>query len=158
MREYKRMKVILLQDVENIGKKFEVKEVAAGHARNYLFVNNFAKPAKPEDLEWLQVQKDILEKRAEENLKGVQAMATGLDDLEVVILMKVGEEGQLFESVNAQKIAEKLKELGYEVKKNQVQLEEPIKELGEFGVKIMFDHNLEATVRLIITEEPSEKS
>ena len=152
------MKVILLQNVENIGKIFEVKEVAAGHARNYLFPSNLAKPATPEALEWLQVQKDILAKKAEEGLKTVQEMATSLDDLEVAILMKVGEEGQLFESVNAQKIAEKLKELGYEVKKNQVQLEEPIKELGEFGVKITFDHNLEATIRLIITEELSEKS
>ena len=158
MREYKRMRVILLQNVENIGKQFEVKEVAAGYARNYLFPSNFAKPATPEALAWLQVQKDILEKKAEEHLKGVQATATGLDDLEVVLLMKVGEEGQLFESVNSQKVAEKLKELGYEVKKNQVQLAEPLKELGEFPVKITFDHNLEATIRLIITEEPSEKS
>lgn len=151
------MKVILLQDVDNLGKKFEVKEVAAGYARNYLFPNNLAKPATPETLEWLQVQKDILEKKAEEHLKGVQEMATGLDDLEVVMVLKVGEEGQLFESVNSQKIADRLKELGYEVKKSQVQLAESIKELGEFPVKITFDHNLEATIRLIITEEPSEE-
>jgi len=152
------MRVILLQNVENIGKQFEVKEVAAGYARNYLFPSNFAKPATPAALEWLQVQKDILEKKAEENLKTFQKMATGLDDLEVIMLMKVGEEGQLFESVNSQKVVEKLKELGYEVKKNQIQLAEPIKELGEFPVKITFDHNLEATIRLIITEEPLEKS
>lgn len=158
MREYEHMKVILLQNVENIGKKFEVKEVAAGHARNHLFPNNLAKPATLEALEWLRVQKDILEKKAEEALKTVQEMATALDDLEVVIPMKVGEEGQLFESVNSQKVADRLKELGYEVKKNQIQLAEPIKELGEFPAKITFDHNLEAEIRLIITEEPSEKS
>lgn len=152
------MRIILLQNVENIGKKFEVKDVASGYARNLLFPSNLAKPATREALEWLKLQTDILVKKAEEGLKTVQEMATSLDDLEITMLMKVGEEGQLFESVNAQKIADRLRELGYEVKKNQVQLEESIKELGEFPVKITFDHNLEADIRLIITEEPSEKS
>ena len=54
------MKVILLQDVAKIGKKFEVKEVAEGYARNFLLARNLAKPATSEALEWLQMQKEIL--------------------------------------------------------------------------------------------------
>ena len=67
--------------------------------------------------------------------------------------MKVGDEGQLFESINNQKIVEKLKEMGFEVKKSQIKLENPIKELGEFPINISLDHNLEAEIKLIVTAE-----
>ena len=150
------MKVILLKDVENVGKKFEVKEVADGHANNLLIPQGLAKPATKEALAWLEAQKEIASKLAEEGLKKVQELASSLDDLEVTIVMKVGEEGQLFESVNSQKIQERLKEMGFGVTKNQIKLEQPIKDLGEFPVKITFEHNLEATIRLIIIEEAGE--
>ena len=147
------MKVILIKDVEKIGKKFDVKDVADGYARNFLFPNELAKVATEEALAWVAMQKEIGEQREEEELKEIQEVASKLDDLEVTFPMKVGDEGQLFESINEQKIADRLKELGYTVKKDQVQLEEPIKELGETTVKITLDHNLEAEIRLIITEE-----
>jgi len=147
------MKVILLQDIEKVGGKFEIKEVADGYARNFLFARNLAKKATPEALEWLEMQKELLLKKAEEELKNTQDLASSLDDLEVPIAVKVGEEGQLFESINAQKIAERLKEMGKEVKKSQIKLENPLKETGEFLVKIAFEHNLEAEIRVIITEE-----
>jgi len=71
----------------------------------------------------------------------------------VVIPVKIGEERQLFESITPQKISEKLKESGFEVKKNQIDLKESIKELGEFPVKVRFEHNLEAEIRVIVTEQ-----
>ena len=147
------MKVILLYDVAKIGKKFEVKEVADGYARNFLLERNLAKKASKEALEWLGMQKELTEQKAEEELKGTQDLASSLDDLEVPIGVKVGEEGQLFESINAQKISERLKEMGYDLKKSQIQLEEPLKETGEFLVKVMLEHNLEAEIRVIIAEE-----
>lgn len=150
------MKVILLQDVENVGKKFDVKEVADGHARNFLFPQGLAKQATKEAQEWVRVQKELIAQSAEAELKTVQELASKLDDTEVPLQVKVGDEGQLFESVNAQKITDRLKELGFNVKKSQVKLEDPIKELGEFPVKVSFDHNLEAEIKLIITEEPAE--
>jgi large subunit ribosomal protein L9 len=150
------MKVILLQDVENTGKKFEVKEVADGHANNLLIPQGLAKPATKEALAWLETQKEIISKLAEEGLKKAQEVASSLDDLEVSIPMKVGEEGQLFESVNVQKIQDRLKEMGYEVAKNQIKLEQPIKDLGEFPVKVVFEHNLEATISVIVVEEAGE--
>ncbi|OGZ24671.1 MAG: 50S ribosomal protein L9 [Candidatus Nealsonbacteria bacterium RIFCSPLOWO2_01_FULL_43_32] len=147
------MKVILLQDVEKIGKQYEVKEVAQGHAMNFLIPKGLVKPATEESLKWLAVQKEILRVKAEEDLKKAQALATSLDGQEIVITIKAGEEKQLFEAVSAQKIAEKLKENGFEVKKTQVILENPIKELGEFPVKIRFSHNLEAEIKVIVIEE-----
>ena len=147
------MKVILLQDVEKVGKKFDVKEVADGYARNFLLARNLAKQATPEALEWLEMQKELLSQKSEEELKRAQELASGLDDLEVPLQVKVGEEGQLFESINAQKISERLREMGYDVKKIQIKLKDPLKETGEFPVRIALEHNLEAEIRVIITEE-----
>lgn len=147
------MKVILVQDVENLGKKYDVKEVKNGYARNFLLPQKLAKAATKKALKWLEDQKEAIDKEAEEDLKRAQEMASKLDGSEVAINVKIGEEDQLFESINNQKIAEKLKEMGFEVKKSQIKLEEPIKELGEFPIKIALDHNLEVEVTLIISGE-----
>ncbi|MBI4101459.1 MAG: 50S ribosomal protein L9 [Candidatus Nealsonbacteria bacterium] len=149
------MRVILLKDVKEVGKKYEVKEVKEGYARNFLFPRDLAKPATPEALEWLAMQKDIESKKAEEELKEIQDFASNVDGQEVQILVKIGDEGQLFESINAQKIAEKLKEMGFQVKKSQIILSDPIKEVGEFPVKIRLEHNLEAEIKVIVLAESS---
>lgn len=147
------MKVILLEDVESLGKKYEVKEVKNGYARNFLLPQKLARPATKKALEWLAEQKEIIEKQAEEGLKKAQVLASSIDGMEVNIAVKIGEEGQLFESINNQKIADKLKEMGFEVKKNQIMLENSIKELGEFPVNLNLDHNLEAEIKVIVTAE-----
>ena len=152
------MKVILLEDIETLGKKYEVKETKDGYARNFLLPKKLAKPATKEALKWLADQKEVIEKQAEEDLKKAQELASQLDGLEVAITVKTGEEGQLFESVNSQKVLEKLKEMGFSVKKPQIKLQNPIKETGEFSVSINLAHNLEAEIKVIITaEEASSK-
>jgi large subunit ribosomal protein L9 len=147
------MRVILLQDIDKLGKKYDIKEVKNGYARNFLIPRGLAKPATEKALKWLETQKEIEEKKAEEELKRVQEVASAIDGQEVVIPVKVGEEGQLFESITTQKISERLKEIGFEIKKSQINLPEPIKELGEFPVKIKFEHNLEAEIKVIVVEE-----
>jgi len=147
------MKVILLKDIENFGKKYEVKEVKAGYARNFLIPKNLAKPATKEALKWLEIQKETEVKKSEEELKKVEDFASQIDGLELSFPVKIGEKGELFESINSQKIFEKLKELGFGIKKTQIELKEPIKELGEFPVKIHFEHNLEAEIKVIVVEE-----
>ena len=147
------MRVILLQDIGNLGKKYEVKEVKDGYARNFLIPQGLAKPATETALIWLEAQKEIEAKKAEEELKKIQEKATAVDGQELIISVKMGEEGQLFESITSQKISEKLKELGFEIKKTQIDLKEPIKELGEFPIKIRFEHNLEAEIKVIVVEE-----
>lgn len=151
------MKVILLQDVEGLGKKYELKEIKNGYARNLLLPQKIARAATKQALKWLADQKEIIEKEAEEDLKKSQALASELDGSELNISVKVGDEGQLFESINNQKIVEKLKEMGFDVKKSQVKLENPIKELGEFPVSIQLDHNLEVEIKVIVTGEKVEE-
>ena len=147
------MKVILLQDIEKLGKKYEVKEVKNGYARNFLIPQGLAKIATDKALEWLKIQKEAGEKKAEQALKTIQEIASTLDGQEVIISVKVGEDGQLFESISVQKIFDKLKKMGFNVKKKQIDLAEPIKELGEFPVKIKFDHNLEPEITIVVSEE-----
>ena len=147
------MKVILLENIEDLGKKWEIKEVKAGYARNFLIPNKLAKTATKKNLEWLGDQKEIMEKQAEEDLKMAQDLASRIDGVEVVIPVKVGPEGQLFESINNIKISEKLKEMGFNIKKSQIDLKEPIKKLGEFNLKINLDHNLETEITLMVVEE-----
>ena len=147
------MRVILLEDVEKLGKKYEIKDVKDGYARNFLIPEKLAKKATKEALKWAEGQKEFIEKEAEEDLKKAQDLASRLDGLELTIVVKIGEEGQLFESINNQKISEKMKEQGFEVKKSQIGLEKSIKELGEFPIKINLDHNLEVEIKLIIAEE-----
>ena len=147
------MRVILLKDIENLGKKYEIKEVKTGYARNFLIPNGLVKMATQENLRQLEKERGEVEMRAEEELKRIQALAGTIDGQEIVIPVKIGKEDQLFESITVQKIYEKLKELGFDVKKGQIDLSEPIKNLGEFSVKIKLDHNLEAEITVTVTEE-----
>ena len=150
------MKVILLQDIDKIGKKYEVKHVTDGHARNFLLPKGLAKPATEENLKWLETQKEEIRKQSEDELEKSQKFASSLDGLEIIIPVKIGEKQELFEAITIQKIYEKMKEQEFEVKKTQILLKEPIKELGEFPVKIQFSHNLEVEIKVIITEEKQE--
>jgi len=147
------MKVILLKDIEKLGKKYEVKEVSDGYARNFLIRRGLAKPATEKLIKWAEEQRKLAEKKAQEQLKKVQKLASKLDGQEIEFVVKVGKQEELFESINQTKIAKKLKEMGFDIKKTQVELEKPIKELGEFPVKINLDQGLEAEIRVIVVSE-----
>jgi len=154
------MKVVLLKDIEKIGKKYEVKEVADGYARNYLIPRGLAKIADEESLAWAIKQQEIEEKKKAEELERVGSLVSKIDGVEIEIPVKIGDKGQLFEKVTPQKIITRLKEEGFDVKKNQIELSKDIEELGEFDVRINFEHNLEAKIKVIIVEEsnPSASS
>ena len=101
----------------------------------------------------LIAQKEIENKETKKELEKLQEIASSIDGLEIPISVKVGEKNQLFETINSQKIFDKLKEMDFKIKKSQINLSKQIKELGEFPVKISFDHNLEAEIRVIVTEQ-----
>ncbi len=147
------MKVVLLENVDKVGKKFEIKEVKDGFARNFLIPQGLAKIATKDVLKWAAAQMEIKEKAAVEDLKKSQEVASQMDGLEVMMSVKIGEKDQLFEKITAQKIAEKLAEMGFAVKKDQITLENPIELLGEHPVKVKLDHNLEAEINVIVSEE-----
>ena len=151
------MKVVLLQDIENIGKKDEVKNVANGYARNFLFPKKLAKIATKEVIAELEKQKELEEKEAEEALKATQEIVKKIDGLEIEVPVKTDEEGKLYGSINNVEISKIFKEKGFEIKRNQIKIPQPIKEIGEYPVTIIFDHNLEAEIKLIVVEEKESK-
>ncbi len=150
------MKVILLKDIPNVGKKYEIKTVKEGYARNFLFPKNLAKPATKVNLEWLKKEKELEAQKMEEHLKMIQEQVEKIDGFELLIKVKVGEKGELFESINQRKISAHLKSAGFKIAPKQIQLPNPLKELGEHKVKITFDHGLEAEILVII--EPEQAS
>ncbi len=147
------MRIILLKDIENLGKKNEVKEVKDGYARNFLIPKGLAKMATKKAMEQLEAQKEAEAQKAEEGLKELQSLIENIEGREFIISVKVGDENQLFESITAQKVQEILKQAGYDVKKPQIEIVQPIKEIGEFPIKIKFNHNLEAEITIIVEEE-----
>lgn len=150
------MKVILLQDVENLGKKFDVKEVADGYARNFLIFKNLAKPATSSALAEIEKLREREVQVAEEDLKLTQELASQIDGSEIEIKAKAGEDGKLFGSITPQKIVQVLEKQGYKIDKSQIKLESSIKEIGEYNISIGFNHGLEAQVKLIVGVDAEE--
>lgn len=146
------MKVIFLQEVANVARKNEVKRVKDGYARNFLIPNKLAKIATLQDLERLEIIRKSDEEKNKKELKNKKLMVDKIEGKEFILKFKVGDEGQLFESVTATKIAQAIKEQGFEVDENQIILEKPIKSIGEFPISINFGDNLQSKIVVVITK------
>lgn len=143
------MKVILLQDIEHLGRTYDVKDVADGYARNFLLPKKLAKLATPAALREAHAMKKKLEAEAEESLKQTERLASKLDGYEVRLAEKTNEAGTFFGAISAAKIADALTSEGFAVRKEHVALPDPIKEPGEYTVKLALDHGLEAEIKVI---------
>jgi len=148
------MKVIILKNIEKIGKKFDVKDVADGYARNFLFPKGLAKPATESALKELEAEKAAAQLVAEADLKKIEEIVATLDGQEIEIVSKVEENGKLYGSITPLKIVKALQAKGFNVKKEYIKLAEPIKEIGDYDVLIELPHGLEATIKVIISQEP----
>lgn len=146
------MKVILLKDIENLGKEGEVKEVADGFARNFLIPKNIAEPATEAAIQNMEIKKQEKTEKAKIELKETQKLAEQLEGRELYIKVKE-KDGKLFGSVNEITIAKKLKDEGLNVDPKNINLIEPIKEMGEYDVQISLNHGLEANIKIILIAE-----
>lgn len=158
------MRVILLKKVENLGEKYEIKNVLKGYARNFLFPQKLAKLATEKNLKWLEKKQKLIAQKAQKELEEIEILITKIDGCEIVFPVKVNKEGQLFGSIDSQDICdqlnkkEEIKKKEIKIKKEQIRLEAPFIELGEFPIKILFPHNLEAEIKLIIIPEKTDKN
>lgn len=143
------MKIILLQDVKGLGKKGDLKEVAEGYARNFLFSKKLAEIAT-EGLVRKAVA--IKSKQAEKNqmdLEKTQTLASSIEGMSLTIFSKE-KNGKLFGSVQAKDIVSALKKEGVIISEKAVVLDEHIKELGEYEVHIILDHAIETSLAVIV--------
>jgi large subunit ribosomal protein L9 len=145
------MKVILRQDVENLGKMGDIVEVRDGYARNYLIPRGLAYYASEGAIRRLEQERRQYQRRLERERISAQELAAQLEQLVLSIPMRVGEEGRLFGSVTPQMIADELSLRGFTIDRRAIVLEEPIRSLGTFEVKIKLHPEVVATVKLWVT-------
>jgi len=144
------MQIILQEDVEKLGHRGQVVEVAEGYARNYLLPRKLALPVSPGNLKQLEQVKRSLAKREATEREGAQKQAELLGALAVEFERKAGENDQMFGSVTAADIADALAAKGYTVDKRRIQLDQPIKTLGEYAVPAKLHREVTATLKVIV--------
>jgi large subunit ribosomal protein L9 len=151
------MKVILKQDVPNLGKKGEVKEVAEGYARNLLLPRGLAEEATPRLLKDRQ-QRDAAERQKRQRVEAQNRdQASRLDGKELVFRQAAGEGGRLFGSVTAAEIAAALSRQGFAVEKKKIAMEEPIKSLGRYEITVKLQTGVKATVVVRVEKDGREE-
>lgn len=150
------MKVVLSKDVKDLGSAGQVKEVADGYARNYLFPRGLAVPATPAVLKELEQRRQAAARRQEQEEREARKIAERLKQEPVKLFPKVGEQGRLYGSVTAADVAEALSHLlGREVDKRRIELDEPIRSIGEYKVPYRLTRNVTATVTVQVERAPS---
>jgi large subunit ribosomal protein L9 len=148
------MKVILLKDIKGTGKKGEVKEVADGFARNFLLKQGVAELATKSAVEQFTQSKKKKTKQEERDLQKHQENASKIDGRGIEITAKVNKEGRLYAALTKAKIASEIKkQLGAIVPAKQIELAEPIKDVGEHHAKVLFGHGIEAEFVISLSEE-----
>ena len=145
------MKVILCDDVENLGHIGATVNVSPGYARNFLIPRKLAVLAESASAKQIEHEMAIIKRREEKRRAELQKVADTLKGVTVEFKMRAGEEDKLFGSVTNSMIAEKLAEKGYEADRKTIKIEEPIKTLGIFMVPIRLASGIEAEVKVWVT-------
>ena len=152
------MKVILCEDVPNLGKMGASVKVADGYARNYLLPRKLAVNAESASAKQIDHEMQIIRRREEKLVAAMNQFAKKLEAVTVEIKARAGEEEKLFGSVTNAMIAEKLAELQIEIDRKQIMLDDPIRALGIFTVPVRLGHGIEASLKVWVTpiaeEEP----
>ena len=129
-------KVLLREDIEDLGARGEVVRVKAGYARNYLLPRKLAVEATASNVKQIESERAALVKREAKDRSGAEAQADQMRSLSLNFERKVGELGLLYGSVTSMDIAQALKDKGYEIDRRRISLREPIKTPGEFTVPV----------------------
>ena len=143
------MKVILLEDVNKVGKKGDMVEAADAYARNVLIRRNLAVEANGKTINDLKLKKANDEKVAEENLEKAKALKEKLDESSVIVKAKTGEGDRLFGSISGKEVAEAAKEqLGIELDRRKIVVENPIKTIGTMSVVVKLHPKVKARLKV----------
>ena len=145
------MKVVFLEDVEGVAQGGEVKVVKNGFARNYLLPKNLAAPATHNNLQRIEKLRRQANVDRVEKLEDMKSVAEGINDTEIVMEMRAGANDRLYGSVTGTMIADSVTDkTGISVERRWVQLDNPIRETGEFDVSIRLHSDVSANVRVIV--------
>jgi large subunit ribosomal protein L9 len=147
------MKVVLKDDIKNVGKMGQIVDVADGYARNYLVPRGLAVEANIKNLKSLEHEKKIIQEKAKRIKNSSQTLSDKISTMTLVIKAKAGDEGKLFGAVTSMDIAELLKNKGIEMDKKKISLDEPIKRLGSYSVNIKIHPEILTHLNIQVIEE-----
>lgn len=147
------MKIILKQDVENVGRKGDIVSVTPGFGRNYLLPKKLALEVTPSNLKMIEIERQALKKKVEKERQSFQDVIRRLNEVTLTFSRKAGEKDLIFGSVSAADIKDALDKLGFEVEKKKISLDEPIKRLGNYTVPVKVFHDDKAAVRVEVRKE-----
>jgi large subunit ribosomal protein L9 len=147
------MKVVLKDDVKNVGKMGQIVNVADGYARNYLVPRGLALEANTKNIKAIEHEKRIINEKSKKFKSSAQDISDKLSTLTLLIKAKAGEEGKLFGSVTTMDIAELLKNEGIEIDKKKIFLDEPIKRIGTYSVNIKLHPEVSTDITLQVIQE-----
>jgi large subunit ribosomal protein L9 len=147
------MKVILRQNHESLGQIGDLVEVKEGYARNFLIPRKIAYIALKGNIKALEEEKKTFVKKKQHEITTAENLAAALEKISVSIPVQVGEEDKIFGTVTTQMIADALKEKGFEVDKRKIEIEEPIKSLGIYGINVKVHTNVNAKIKVWVVRE-----
>ena len=142
------MKLILKEDVDNLGDMGNVVEVKNGYGRNYLIPRDLAVEANTKNIKQMEHQQMLLQSKIKKAKLEGQDLAAKISAISISIDVKSGEEGKLFGSVTSKDIAEAITAQGVEIDKRKINLQDPIKRLGEYEIPVRVRQDVNATVKL----------
>lgn len=147
------MKIILKSDVKSLGQTGEVISVKDGYARNFLIPKGLALEANTKNIKALEHEKRKIQETAKKIISSAENLSSKLSDMTLIIKAKAGEEEKLFGSITAMDISEALKDHGIDIDKKRIQLEEPIKRLGEYLINMKIYQNVSAKLKVNVISE-----
>ncbi|MDK2822773.1 MAG: large subunit ribosomal protein [Clostridia bacterium] len=148
------MKVILQEDIKALGKKGDIIEVKEGYARNYLLPKKLAVEANESNVKELNRQKKIKADRAEKERQEAEKIAEKIKAITVNLKVKSGENGKLFGAVTTKDIAENLVKIHkLKIDKRKIELDENIKSIGEYDIKIKLHPMVHAQLKVKVLPE-----
>tara|TARA_Y100000817_G_scaffold201794_1_gene157915 strand:- start:1040 stop:1486 length:447 start_codon:yes stop_codon:yes gene_type:complete len=145
------MKIILTENLENLGKVGDIVTVKTGYARNYLFPKGYAQLATDKNIKSTQKLIELKEKKDAIARSNLEALAKRLDKITLKFELQAGEDDKLFGSVTSTMIADGIEKEGYKVDKKEIHLEEPIKHVGNHFVEVHLAHELSAKVKIKVS-------
>jgi len=146
------MKVILQENMDNLGHIGDIVKVAPGYARNYLIPKGFAMLANERNTKAIEHAKRQLEYKKNKVLESAKGIVAKIEGLVLNLVHAAGEEGKLFGSVTNMELAEQLKAHGIEVDRKKIVLADPIKHTGEYSVLVKIHPEVTATLKVIVSK------
>ena len=150
--------VLLLQPVANLGAEGEAVHVKSGYARNFLLPRKLAVPMNQSNRRYLDALDQRRAQRERDEMADAERLASQIKKSSIAIAVKTGEGGKMFGSVTAANIVDRLKEDGIEIKKKQLSLSSPIKELGRHTLEVKLSADIQVKLNIeVVSENPIEE-